>query len=57
MYKVLFGILVASLVAATVSFTVTKLTDRYEHEFCKQADSYSYCMNHPDKGDDIRLGA
>jgi hypothetical protein len=28
-----------------------------EYRFCQQADSQSYCLQHPDLGDDVRLGA
>lgn len=42
----------AFVAQATVGVVTTQ-----QVSFCSQADSFSYCLTHPGKGDDVRLGA
>lgn len=47
---------VAYLIAAAITLGAAGFTID-QVEFCSHADSFTYCIRHLDKGDDVRLGA
>jgi hypothetical protein len=48
---------VVALVAMAVGLVLGMAVGDAEYRFCQQAESQSYCLDHPEKGDDVRLGA
>jgi hypothetical protein len=50
-------ILVHGALALVVGLVLGLSIGDAEYRFCQQAESQSYCLDHPEKGDDVRLGA
>jgi hypothetical protein len=55
--RILVSIVLAALVAGFAGYAIAHHFESAERQFCRAADSQTYCLDHPEKGDDERLGA